>query len=277
MDGQRFDLLTRNLSGDGVSRRTALGSLLGVLGLAAMADVDAKRKKHKKKKKHKASPPSPPSSPSSPPPPPPPSPPPPPCVGPGTLRDECDGTCCNSLICAARTECEFGHPYCCGPAGTACADDCDCCADLDLNCSERAGHTCQICSPPQYSCSSPADCCRSDQICGNVPNEGQGCCGDLASACAPLVPCCTPNHCSERQGNTCRDCGFVTYLNDGSPHPCVTNNDCCAVDAVCGTGNPSCGGTICCQEAGAHCETDSDCCDGFVCENVHDFVCVGAP
>lgn len=273
MDGQRFDRLTRTLTGEGVTRRTVIGGLLGALGLAASEDADAKRKKHRKKKKHTVSPPASPSSPPSPPSsPPPPSPSPPPCVGPGTLRDECEDTCCNSLICSNRFDCENGHRYCCGQAGTACTDDCDCCEDLDLGCSERAGHTCQVCSPPQFACSSAADCCRSDQICGNIPFEGQGCCGDLGSACVPLEPCCSPHNCSERQGNTCRDCGFVTYWT-GSPHTCVTNNDCCANDTVCGAGNPGCGASICCNEEGAHCVTDCDCCAGFVCD-LSNVVCV---
>jgi hypothetical protein len=197
VDATRFERWTRRRCGGLV-----VGALASLLGLGALQESEAKKRRKKKRPKS-------------------------PKQICRNLRDACSGAsseqCCGALVCDDNS-C-VGAPVCSRPAGGSCRDKCDC--RLGLECSDRAGNTCQQCTLLQNPCVDHDDCCLLSAACGSTIFATGVCCQQLGGACGLDSDCCA---------NTGK-CGFVV----GGTEP------------------------VCCKGAGFPCEGDGDCCDPLRC------------
>jgi hypothetical protein len=98
------------------------------------------------------------------------------------------------------------------------------------------------------------NCCGSlvcEDVLGCDAPSGPYCCGAPGAACQSVCDCCGTLLCSERHGNTCRNCGIPQDA-------CGTDEDCCAAVSSCGANGCS-DGTVCVLNVGAACARSCDC------------------
>lgn len=208
MGDSRFDLWTRRRFG-----QLAGGFFGALIGPTTPQESEGKKRRRKKRKKVRATD--------------------PPAQTFRDLREACssaaDEQCHDSLVCEGNGCTEV--PLCLQTAGGLCRDGCDCRPGLE--CSERAGKTCQRCSLPQLPCESPDDCCLSTSFCAT---------------------------------NACYDPQY-TYCCQGLGARCSAPCDCCPNPGQCGLNG--CGGveTVCCRGQGFPCESNCDCCNPLQCQN----------
>lgn len=212
LDANRFDDLLRGWQTG--SRRGAVSGLAAVTvgamaSLLGLSDSDAKKKKKKRKIWSPPSDSAPPPEPSLGPPPTW-SPPPPPTVPPPPPPPTCQGAC--------------------GPAGTTCTQDCQCCGELSC----RFG----VCGCPRGF-----DC--GDQCC----NTGTETCVESTDVCLNTMCPVDTDYCTDPETYACSDgCVCVTSVNGQTvctelPRtctPCATDND-CAGRGVCVRNGRWCG------------------------------------
>jgi hypothetical protein len=206
VDDRRFDHLTRFLA-TGAPRRLVSAALCGVVLAALVGDgtEDAAGKKRRKKKRKTK-----------------------PRKICRELQEACsfdpEERCCGALVCDVNS-CA-SDPVCLRPAGGSCRDRCDC--RLGLECSDRAGSTCQQCTLLQNPCEAHDDCCLLSAACGSTIFATGVCCQQLGGACG-------------------------------------LDSDCCANTGKCGL--DGCGGVepVCCRGMGSPCGSSCECCDPLRC------------
>ncbi len=202
LDADRFDNLLRGVEAG--TRRGVCGVLAGLAvsafaPLISLSDVDAKRRKKKKRRIY--SPPDLGPSPSSPEPT---SPPPTYCHG---ARSTCAGGCCQGLTCGDNG-CDAA-PVCCGKAGTACDQNCDCCGEL--TCRNGA------CGCPRnFDCG--VECCDTG---------AETCVWSQGTCRSQICPVAT-DYCSDPETYLCADgCSCMTAMNGATV--CSSMPDVCIV------------------------------------------------
>ncbi|MGH2618031.1 MAG: hypothetical protein ACRDJC_22615 [Thermomicrobiales bacterium] len=117
--------------------------------------------------------------------------------------------------------------------------------------------------PPQQRCQSTRQACSTSgepRCCGSLVCDDNGCVGDPVclqsegGPCGDGCDCRLGLECSERTGNTCRQCSLPQM-------PCESAADCCLNTSFCATNacaDPQ--STYCCQGLGASCSAPCDCC-----------------
>lgn len=210
MDADRFDNLLRGVevgTRRGVCHALAALAVGAVAPLLRLADADAKKRKRKKRKVT-----SPPYSGPAPSAPEPTSPPPTYCHG---ARSTCAGGCCQGLSCGDNN-CDAGQ-VCCGKAGVACDEDCDCCGELTC----RSG----VCGCPRnFDCG--VECC----------DTGAETCVWTKGTCQGQICPDETDYCSDPETYLCADgCACMTAMNGrtvctGMPNVCIvcSNDQNCA-------------------------------------------------
>ena len=208
MDHTRFDILVQSLATPTAagSRRRAVATLSGLLGLAlgasSLQNTAAKKKKKKKKKKRKKTPVAVSPPPASVPPPPPP-PPPPPCTCTG-------GTCTNGQCVCPATQ------YECADQGFCCATGVGCTSAGCTGCTRR--NSCstgflavQQCGPftETIACgcvnSGTGTACVNIQQgdCATCTPEAACTIGGQPGVCVDLSGCSNPSQCVSTGGRAC--------------------------------------------------------------------------
>jgi hypothetical protein len=119
------------------------------------------------------------------------------------------------------------------------------------------------CKPLAQACS--GDCCAGlsceDRAVASCP-AGNHCCAGVGGNCQDSCHCCGGLNCSERESDTCQNCGFVgTDCPNG-------NDDCCSLANSCGAVTKAqCNvtGNVCCGNKGASCLFTCECCGDMRC------------
>jgi hypothetical protein len=113
---------------------------------------------------------------------------------------------------------------------------------------------------PKEICRELREACSFDpeeRCCGALVCDDNTCIGDpvcllpAGGSCRDRCDCRFGLECSDRAGNTCRQCVLLQ-------NPCETHGDCCLLSAACGSTIFATG--VCCQQLGGACGLDSDCC-----------------
>lgn len=178
--------------------------------------------------------------------------------------DCCSGTCTieegRTLgICAANPT---GPAFCTdGISGTLCGACNDCCSRLCVPYGARGILVCaqaQGCRQTGEICATDGECCGGDPE-STLPGAGNVTCsidpGSTFGICRNAMSCSS-------QGNVC-------HIQDYACGVSAASNKCCGADGADGEcvldqlGVPRCDGLAgACQEAGADCAFDGDCCEG---------------
>jgi hypothetical protein len=111
----------------------------------------------------------------------------------------------------------------------------------------------RICQSLREECGfDPGEQCCDDLVCNDNSCVGDPICvRDDGGRCRDTCDCRLGLECSDRAGNTCRQCVLLQ-------NPCETHGDCCLLSAACGSTIFATG--VCCQQLGGACGLDSDCC-----------------
>jgi hypothetical protein len=118
---------------------------------------------------------------------------------------------------------------------------------------KRKPHPKQTCRALREACNfTPEEPCCGALVCNDNICVGDPVCVQPAGgSCRDTCDCRFGLECSDRFGNTCRQCTLLQ-------NPCDGHDDCCLASAACGSTIVATG--VCCQQLGNACGLDSDCC-----------------
>lgn len=222
MDANRFDDVAR-LFAEASSRRTILGSALGVaVVIHGPIDTDTKRKKKKKRKKKENG-----------------STPPPPGSDNPSVLDQfgCEP---GEVPCPGRlfgTCCPEGRPVC-GPE--AASGEYNCCQPNTKVCQPGGAHPVGLCCPVESQCCPPSysgtsHCCPPNTFCTRGrqgKDESGGCCQlgscEADSDCPGNQKCSDDGCCAKVCPTVCRNAFGDEECCESCDPPCPLGMTCCA-------------------------------------------------
>jgi hypothetical protein len=192
------------------------------------------------------------------------------CVQSGDVCSASQGCCsqtCNIASGATLGTCgaaPTGASFCNGGIdGTVCGACNDCCSRL---CAPYANTGVDICQPANGChvdgdlCTQDSDCCGGESPDSGIPGAGNVTCQKQAGATIGI--CRNPTGCNP-EGDVCHYQNYACSISSA-------RNDCCGAPGNSGAcqldknGVPRCL-AIGCQQSGAACAFDSDCCNGVPC------------